>query len=104
MSKVTESKYEVSDFIKDPELKQFYMIDVNNILDQYEPGKIENKPRLLQQIKIKEMANKLKLKSNGKYMHQFKNMDEMRDYYEKQLAEKTLLINKLLLRVKELKS
>ena len=46
------------------------------------------------------MTDKLKIKGNN--MRYFNNMDEMRDYYEKQLADKTLLINKLLLKVKEL--
>lgn len=100
LSKVIPSQYKVSDFIKNPILKQFYMEDINNVLEQYEAGKIENKPILLKELKIKEMTDKLKIKGNN--MRYFNNMDEMRDYYEKQLADKTLLINKLLLKVKEL--
>ena len=100
LSKVILSQYEVSDFIKNPILKQFYMEDINNVLEQYEAGKIENKPILLKELKIKEMTDKLKIKGNN--TRYFNNMDEMRDYYEKQLADKTLLINKLLLKVKEL--
>ena len=54
MTKTFPSKYTVDDFIKDPDLKKFYMYDMNQLLETYEPGKPEHKPKLLEQIKKME--------------------------------------------------
>ena len=53
-TKTIPSKYTVDDFIKDPVLKQFYLHDMNKLLENYEPGKPENKPEILRQIKEME--------------------------------------------------
>ena len=45
------SRFTVDDFIKDPILKEFYMYKMNELLTNYEPGRPENKPRLLEQMK-----------------------------------------------------
>ena len=50
----------VDDFIKEPDLKQFYLNDVDELLANYEPGKPDNKPTAMKQIKEKqEQQNKL---------------------------------------------
>jgi glycosyltransferase involved in cell wall biosynthesis len=53
-TKTVPSKYTVDDFIKDPELKKFYMYDMNNLLNEYSPGLPEHKPKLLEQLKQME--------------------------------------------------
>ena len=40
----------VDDFIKEPDLKQFFMHDVDDLLSKYEPGKPEHKQDVLKQI------------------------------------------------------
>ena len=102
---MTESIYDVDDFIKNSELKQFYMTDVNNILENYEPGRIENKAEILEQIKKRDIKNKNKNKNNNKrtITKQFNNINDMKEYYEKQLTEKNYLIDELLKRIKDLK-
>ena len=40
----------VDDFIKDPEIKKFFMEDIDDLLKNYEPGHIKNKPEVLKQI------------------------------------------------------
>jgi glycosyltransferase involved in cell wall biosynthesis len=44
------SDKKVEDFVKEPDLKKFFMEDINNLLDKYEPGRPENKPDVLGQI------------------------------------------------------
>ena len=57
---VKETTRLVEDFVKEPGLKQFYMEDVDTILQAYEPGKPENKPDVLQQIvELKEKRDKI---------------------------------------------
>ena len=47
---VAPSTLTVDDFVKDPEMKQFYMEDVDDLLETYEPGRPEYKPDVLKQI------------------------------------------------------
>jgi glycosyltransferase involved in cell wall biosynthesis len=65
VTKIVPSRYIVDDFVKNPVLKQFYMIDMNELLANYEPGKPEHKPKLLEQMKqIEEERNKRLLEHN----------------------------------------
>jgi len=125
MSKMKESVYIVDDFIKDPELKQFYMIDMNNLLNNYELGDIKYKPKLVEQLnkkqeeqskRIEEYNNLQKIYNqntqNNLLQQQQQQQQQQQDitseikslktFYEKQLSDKTLLINELLKKIKEL--
>jgi glycosyltransferase involved in cell wall biosynthesis len=112
---VKESKYNINDFINDPILRQFYITDMNNLLTNYEPGRLENKPLMIEQIAIidkkrqqmtDEQERRTKLKqeteNNGKSMTEMKSMTEKQNIYEKKLSEQTILINELFKKVKEL--
>ena len=115
-TKTIESRYTVDDFVTNPDLKQFYMIDMNQLLANYEPGKPEYKPKLMEQLKqIEDERNKRLLEHNKMLESQqrllqkerernggTKELDAMRNHYEKQLADKSYLINELLKKVKEL--
>jgi len=48
---VKDSDKTVDDFIKEPELKDFYMNQIDDLLKDYEPGRPEMKPDVLKQIK-----------------------------------------------------
>lgn len=57
-----ESALKVNHFIKSEEMRNFYMTDLNNLIKDYEPGDIKNKPNVLEEIKRRdkmraEMAN-----------------------------------------------
>lgn len=47
---VKESTKKVEDFVKEPAIRDFFMTKVENLLDNYEPGRPENKPEVLKQI------------------------------------------------------
>ena len=116
-TKTTLSRYTVDDFITNPVLKQFYTVDMNMLLENYEPGRPEYKPKLLEQMKqIEEERNKRLIEHNKMLEAQqliqrrekerlsggSKDLDAMRLHYEKQLSDKSYLINELLKKVKEL--
>ena len=116
-TRTTLSRYSVDDFISDPLLKQFYMIDMNNLLTNYEPGKPEHKPKLLDQIKKMEDERNRRLEDHNRMImaqnrifqtHSptqaklAENIDEIRKQYEKQLGDKVYLINELLRKIKDL--
>ena len=107
------SRYSVDDFISDPELKQFYMVDMNNLLTNYEPGKPENKPKLLEQIKKMEEERNRRLEDHNKMLiHQQRitsnhiqpnqSIEDIKNYYSKQVEDKVYLINELLKKIKDL--
>jgi len=57
---IHETLVNPSDFIKEPSILKFFMDDIDNLLNVYEPGKPENKPDVAKQlIEIKETRDKL---------------------------------------------
>jgi len=53
---IRESTKTVDDFIKDPEIKRFFTVDIKEVLKTYELGKIEHKSELT--TKLNEMYEK----------------------------------------------
>tara|TARA_B110000285_G_C15136573_1_gene627356 strand:- start:3309 stop:4409 length:1101 start_codon:yes stop_codon:yes gene_type:complete len=51
---VKESNITVKNFIKDKKLEIFYHSEINELLKNYEPGRVENKPKVLKEIARKE--------------------------------------------------
>jgi glycosyltransferase involved in cell wall biosynthesis len=114
-SKITDSKYTLDDFIQDPILKQFYTVDMNNVLEDYQLGKVENKASLLNALNKVEEQRKNQMQErtefiktqqqimqnlqNNKIMEEFKKQLSEKD---KQLNDKSHLINELLKKVKDL--
>ena len=108
-TKTTLSPYTVDDFVVDPVLKQFYMHDMNSLLENYEPGRPENKPEVLNQIKQAEDDRNRRLQEHQTMLQLNKqfattNVDivALRNEYEQKLSDKHLLVAQLLKRVKEL--
>lgn len=121
-TRASVTNYLLEEFIKDPELREFYMKDMNNVLENYEPGRPENKPKLLEQIKKMEEERQKRLEDHNKMlearqkiMNNLQNVTNplsqavptaseielMRMNYEKQLTDKNYLINELLKKLKE---
>ena len=108
------SRFTVNDFIKDPDLKQFYMFTMNTVLENYEPGRPEHKPRLLEQMKKMENEREKRIAEHNKmleaqqkllstfYKPTNKDVETLRNDYEKKLSDKNLIINELLKKVKAL--
>jgi glycosyltransferase involved in cell wall biosynthesis len=57
------SDKKVEDFVKEPDLIKFFMEDINELLDKYEPGRLVNKPDVLKQTEeIKKSREEAKRK------------------------------------------
>jgi hypothetical protein len=57
---VKESTKTVEEFVKEPEIKNFFINKIDALLDKYEPGRPENKPEVLKQIQeITEKRKKM---------------------------------------------
>jgi glycosyltransferase involved in cell wall biosynthesis len=113
-SKIIDSRYTIDDFITDNELKQFYIHDMSKLLENYEIGKVEYKPSLLNAINNVEKQREKQLqerndlfKAQQQIMLNLQSkqiLEEMKKHYEKQINDKNTLINELLKKVKELNS
>ena len=110
-TKTTPSRFTVDDFIKDPILKEFYMVTMNKVLENYELGRPEHKPRLLEQLKKIEEEREKRIAEHNKmlesqqkllsfYKPTNKDFETLRNEYEKKLSDKNIIINELLKKVK----
>jgi glycosyltransferase involved in cell wall biosynthesis len=96
-------------FIKEPNILQFFMKDIDELLNNYQPGKPENKPDVLKQIeditrnrekmiqeqKIKEMEYKKMYQSS--FINNNNGIDDIIKTYRKQIDDMTILIQELML-------
>jgi glycosyltransferase involved in cell wall biosynthesis len=49
-----ESALKVNHFVKSDEMRNFYMTELNDLINHYEPGDIKNKPEVLEEIKRRD--------------------------------------------------
>ena len=109
-TKTKPSPYTVDDFIKnDDKLKNFYMKQINTVLEPYAAGRAENKPEVLQQIqktkeerekKQKEMEENAMLQSMRTQCNQI--IQDLEKKHKVHLEEKNRLIQELLKKIKDL--
>jgi len=116
MTKTVLTDYNVNDLISDPGLKQFYITDMNILLEKYEEGKPEYKPKLMEQLKRIEDERSKRIEDHNKMLESqqklltsfqsttgnLKEIDALKQHYDKQLADKSYLINELLKKIKAL--
>ena len=128
LTRTIPSRFTVDNFITDPVLKQFYMYDMNKLLEDYEPGNPKYKPELLKQMKKMEEERATRLSDYSKQLEEHNKMltvynnitnkdtnidaninankkieiESIRNEYEKKLENKNILINELLKRIKAL--
>ena len=113
LTKTVETDLNIDDYFIDPILKQFYTVDMNVSLETYEPGKPEHKPKLMEQMKLMEDDRNRRMEEHNKMLelqqkmmqhHESKDVEALRQQYEKQIEEKTFLINELFKKIKLLTS
>lgn len=93
------SELKVEEFIKEPKLKEFYMNEIEVLLNNYEPGRPEMKPDVLKQIIEIEERRKKELEKYNKNNNNFitvqqsgkppikLNSEQVIDLLRKQTAE-----------------
>ena len=114
-----ESSLKVKNFIKDDILRNFYTIEIENLLKDYEPGDIKNKPDVINEIKRRDEERKLVQPKqvtgtlpNGKthVLTQNEIIDELNkkinevNELKKQIEDKNKMINLLIGKIKMLDS
>ena len=118
MTKTVSTDYNIDDLIFDPILKQFYVRDMNTLLEGYEQGKPEYKPKLMEQMKKMDDERNKRIEDHSKMLENqqklikslqgtnsntnIQEIDAIKQHYEKQLSDKSYLINELLKKIKAL--
>ena len=103
ISMAKPSKYNIFHFINNPELINFYIKNVNQILEYYDPGNPKYKPLILEEIKKveeKQKTNILVSKKLNEFMNKYKTntiaIDLLIIDYEKILEDKNFIISELI--------
>jgi glycosyltransferase involved in cell wall biosynthesis len=116
---INKSKVRVDEFIREKDIIQFFMNDIDKLLESYEPGKPEHKPDVTKQMnEIKEKREKMIQE------HKERQEQEEKDFYNKfatarsitllnstgkssitssKINEMTMLMNELLMENNQLK-
>jgi glycosyltransferase involved in cell wall biosynthesis len=66
-----------NDLIKDAEILKFFMEDIEGILNEYEPGKLEHKPDVTKEIKIIRERRENMIKEQAKYQENMNKINSM---------------------------
>jgi hypothetical protein len=95
-----------SDIVKEPDILHFFMKDIDELLDNYEQGKLENKPDVMKQLEsIKKEREKIiaeHIKQQNEYQHKMNQINTLINP-QQQLNEQTTIIEQLLYENSKLK-
>jgi glycosyltransferase involved in cell wall biosynthesis len=87
------------DFVKEHDILQFFMKDIDELLEKYQPGRPENKPDVLKQMEdIKRHRENMILQQEKKIEMEYKKIfNTSNEIHEKQIDDMTVLIQELTL-------
>ena len=89
---VTISNKSIDDFIKEKDLYQFFVNDIDKLLEKYEPGKPEYKPDVLKQIEeIKAEREKMALEHQKKQIESQTMMNQINTLFPNNNINQTLV-------------
>jgi glycosyltransferase involved in cell wall biosynthesis len=91
---VNLSNKKVEDFIKEDDIRDFFINKVDALLENYSPGRPENKPDVLQQMEEMKVEREKKMKEAQK-MQLNSEIQNVINFYEGKLREQTGVINEL---------
>jgi glycosyltransferase involved in cell wall biosynthesis len=98
---VHDTQLEPADIVKEPEILEFFMKDIDQLLETYEPGRPEHKPDVTKQLEeIKEKRDKMIQEQQMKKKEYNDVMNKLNLINNPQFAENK--INELIVIVQEL--
>jgi hypothetical protein len=106
---VHETTIVPKDLVKEPEILKFFMEDIDNLLENYEPGNPDNKPDVKKQLIEMKMERERKAqemyKKNLEYQETMNkiNMINTPEVIQKHIDDQSLLIQQLLFENNNLK-
>jgi len=104
---VNQSHRTVDEFVKDEQVKKFFMEDIDVILSLYEPGEIKNKPDVLKQIEeIKIQRQKMEEETQKNKMQALMNKHpiQIATEYEMCINQLNIKQSQLIAEIEQLKT
>ena len=92
----------VSDFMKDQNLRKFYIEDIESLLIKYEPGKPENKPDVMKQVT--EIKKRREVMIAEQKRRQQESFNELIKNYEKNINDQNNIIQNIMQENRDLKA
>jgi glycosyltransferase involved in cell wall biosynthesis len=89
------SEKTVDDFIKQPDLKAFYMEQIDGLLNDYEPGKIQHKPDVTRQIQELKIKRENEQKQRHMNLNKDQEINELNQIIKNLFAENKVLKDKV---------
>jgi glycosyltransferase involved in cell wall biosynthesis len=88
---ITESSLVPADFVNEKDVLQFFMEDINTILDSYDPGKLEHKSDVVKQLaEIKAKREAMIKEQEDKYIEDQNRMNKLQYITNPQLAQQKI--------------
>ena len=88
---VTESQFVPADFVNEKDVLQFFMEDIDIILDSYDPGRLEHKSDVIKQLaEIRVKREAMIKEQEDKYIEQQNNMNKLQYITNPQLAQQKI--------------
>jgi glycosyltransferase involved in cell wall biosynthesis len=95
---VIESNLKPNELIKDEEILNFFMVDIDKLLESYEPGDLKYKPDVTKELKkIREKREKLIKEQIEKQIEYQNSINLNPQILQQKLNEQTQIINQLYL-------
>ena len=100
----SESSLSVNNFIKNKKIEEFYKVKIGKLLDNYEPGDVKNKPKVLDEIarRDKERIEMAENRPSGIFFtnpetkeNKELTMKELNDFIKHKVQENQFLHSKL---------
>lgn len=104
---IHESKVKVEEIVKEVDMRKFFMEDIDNILQLYEPGKLENKPDVMEHMNKIKREREAAMKKNAEDMEKVESYKKMinnssnnsninqNNKYERKINDMMILIQEL---------
>ena len=104
---IHESKVKVEEIVKEADMRKFFMEDIDNILQLYEPGKLENKPDVMEHMNKIKREREAAMKKNAEDMEKVESYKKMinnssnnsninqNNKYERKINDMMILIQEL---------
>jgi glycosyltransferase involved in cell wall biosynthesis len=104
--KLVVSDVTVEEIVKEEDMRNFFMRDIDKLLDDYEPGRPENKPDVLKQMdELQKQREVLLNQKRNEYEEMISKQSLNKSYqnYEKKINDMSIMIQELTMENTQLK-
>ena len=99
---IHESKVKVEEIVKESNMRKFFMEDIDSILELYEPGKLENKPDVIEHMEKIKREREAAMKKNAEDMEKVEAYKKMVNQSQTNNNKYEIKINDMMILIQDL--